>query len=123
MKERRNWPTKLTHHTNTNARTQQSPPSSAEEAAALLSASISFDNASFHADSSANQSSNPPVGMHSICTVQSPIPNGVLFVRLCNLREWLRWHHAAVGDTDEDDDNEIDAYLKAYGDDVSVTSC
>jgi hypothetical protein len=101
----------------------QAPPSSAEEAAALLSASISFDNASFHAASSANQSSNPPVGMHSIFTVQSPIPNGVLFVRLCNLREWLRWHHAAVGDTEEDDDDEIDAFFTAYGDDVSLISC
>ncbi len=99
------------------------PPSSAEEAAALLGASISLDNASFYTP--ANPSlSNPPVGMHSIFTVQSPIPNGVLFVRLCNLREWLRWHHdASVGRKEtehEHDSDEWDAFFKENDGDVRV---
>ena len=72
------------------------PPSSAEEAAALLGAAISFAAADPHMASGNNDGegrhANPPAGMHSIFAVQSPVPNGVLFVRLCNLREWLRWH-------------------------------
>lgn len=67
----------------------QAPPSSAEEAAALLGAAISFGDTTTNEDSG---HPNPPAGMHSIFAVQSPVPNGVLFVRLCNLREWLRWH-------------------------------
>jgi len=30
--------------------------------------------------------------MHSIFTVQTPVPNQILFIRLINLRAWLRWH-------------------------------
>ena len=76
----------------------QAPPSSAEEAAALLGAAISFaatENTigpNEEARQPHNEHPNPPPGMHSIFAVQSPVPNGVLFIRLCNLREWLRWH-------------------------------
>ncbi|KAL7509674.1 hypothetical protein ACHAXN_006645 [Cyclotella atomus] len=69
----------------------QSTPSSAEEAAALLGAAISFGDAPLTQNESSGHP-NPPAGMHSIFAVQSPVPNGVLFVKLCNLREWLRWH-------------------------------
>ena len=74
----------------------QQPPSSAEEAAALLGAAISFAAADPHMASGNNDAgghhANPPAGMHSIFAVQSPVPNVALFVQLCNLREWLRWH-------------------------------
>ena len=84
---------------------EQAPPSSAEEAAALLGAAISFDATSYNvhvANSSSNNNNsptstasgngNPPQGMHSIFTVQTPVPNQILFIRLINLRAWLRWH-------------------------------
>jgi hypothetical protein len=87
----------------------QSPPSSAEEAAALLGAAISFGDAPLTQNESCGHP-NPPAGMHSIFAVQSPVPNGVLFVRLCNLREWLRWH---AGDETNEDGVE----------DVSISSC
>lgn len=38
--------------------------------------------------------------MHSIFTVQSPVPNATLFVRLCNLRAWLGFH-AGVRDGED----------------------
>jgi len=81
----------------------QAPPSSAEEAAALLGATISFSDA----PSSNNDSrhSNPPSGMHSIFGVQSPVPNSLLLVRLCNLREWLRWH---ADNSEEKDDGGLE---------------
>ena len=81
---------------------EQAPPSSAEEAAALLGAAISFDATSYNVNSSSSSSApssptaatngNPPQGMHSIFTVQTPVPNQILFIRLINLRAWLRWH-------------------------------
>eukprot|EP00986_Skeletonema_menzelii_P018117 scaffold25111_cov143-Skeletonema_menzelii.AAC.4 len=79
---------------------EQAPPSSAEEAAALLGAAISFDATSYSSSSSspapssptAAANGNPPQGMHSIFTVQTPVPNQILFIRLINLRAWLRWH-------------------------------
>ena len=78
---------------------EHAPPSSAEEAAALLGAAISVD-APLRLSSSATAAghANPPKGMHSIFTVQTPVPNQVLFVRLCNLRAWLRWHASALED-------------------------
>lgn len=91
---------------------EHSPPSSAEEAAALvasilssplLDASISFDTSSSgSAASSTNNHSNPPQGMHSVFTVQTPVPNQALFVRLVNLRAWLRWHADALEDAQAD---------------------
>jgi hypothetical protein len=79
----------------------QQPPYSAEEAAALLGAAISTTTSDLPVS---NGQSNPPPGMHSIFAVQSPVPNGVLFVRLCNLREWLKWH---AGEGDDVSLNEI----------------
>jgi hypothetical protein len=97
---------------------EHSPPSSAEEAAALvasilssplLDASISFDTSSSvsvsaAASSTKNNHSNPPQGMHSVFTVQTPVPNQALFVRLVNLRAWLRWHADALEDAHADRD-------------------
>ncbi|KAL7553470.1 hypothetical protein ACHAWF_016747 [Thalassiosira exigua] len=74
----------------------QAPPSSAEEAAALLGAAISFDAPM--TSQSATGHVNPPQGMHSIFTVQAPVPNQVLFTRLINLRAWLRWHAGSLED-------------------------
>jgi hypothetical protein len=79
---------------------EHTPPSSAEEAAALLGAAISFDTTSYNvnnppsptAAASDASAKNPPQGMHSIFTVQAPVPNQILFIRLINLRAWLRWH-------------------------------
>ena len=77
---------------------EHAPPSSAEEAAALLGAAISFDATSYSVSSSSSSApssptvANPPQGMHSIFTVQAPVPNQILFIRLINLRAWLRWH-------------------------------
>lgn len=81
---------------------EHSPPASAEEAAALLGAAISFDAPM--STTTATGHANPPKGMHSIFTVQSPVPNQVLFVRLCNLRAWLRWHADALEDSPVSDD-------------------
>lgn len=78
---------------------EHSPPSSAEEAAALLGAAISFDAPMVSPKAAGH--ANPPKGMHSIFTVQSPVPNQVLFVRLCNLRAWLRWHADALQESPE----------------------
>jgi hypothetical protein len=87
---------------------EHAPPSSAEEAAALLGAAISITDSLLHAGgmSSSRQSgqTNPPQGMHSIFAVQTPLPNQILFVRLVNLRAWLRWH-AANTDADGLDDS------------------
>lgn len=82
---------------------EHAPPSSCEEAAALLGAAISFDTPMLSPTvtikkATATQHANPPQGMHSIFTVQQPVPNQVLFVRLCNLRAWLRWHASALDD-------------------------
>lgn len=74
---------------------EHAPPSSAEEAAALLGAAISFDAQALSSPKDVGGGggrSNPPLGMHSVFTVQTPVPNQVLFVRLINLRAWLRWH-------------------------------
>jgi len=70
-------------------------PENAEEAAALLGAAISADSIAANSPSS---SGTTPQGMHSIFSVQSPVPNQLLFVRLCNLRAWLRWHADAMDD-------------------------
>lgn len=87
---------------------EHAPPSSAEEAAALLGAAISITDSLLHAGgmSSSRQSglTNPPQGMHSIFAVQTPLPNQILFVRLVNLRAWLRWH-ATNTDADGLDDS------------------
>jgi hypothetical protein len=87
---------------------EHAPPSSAEEAAALLGAAISITDSLLHAGgmSSSRQSgeTNPPQGMHSIFAVQTPLPNQILFVRLVNLRAWLRLH-ATNTDTDGLDDS------------------
>jgi hypothetical protein len=96
---------------------EHSPPSSAEEAAALvasilssplLDASISFDTSSSGSaaasSTKSNYHSNPPQGMHSVFTVQTPVPNQALFVRLVNLRAWLRWHADALEDVNADRD-------------------
>ena len=78
---------------------KHAPPSSCEEAAALLGAAISFDTSSSNVVLKHQEGqSNPPQGMHSIFTVQEPIPNQVLFIRLCNLRAWLRWHASGLDD-------------------------
>ena len=78
---------------------KHAPPSSCEEAAALLGAEISFDTSSSSVVLKHQEGqSNPPQGMHSIFTVQEPIPNQVLFIRLCNLRAWLRWHASGLDD-------------------------
>ncbi len=88
---------------------EHSPPSSAEEAAALvasilsstlLDASLAFDTSSSTNNGATHQHHpNPPQGMHSIFTVQTPVPNQALFVRLVNLRAWLRWHADALEDS------------------------
>lgn len=78
---------------------EHSPPSSAEEAAALVGAAISFDALTFLSSPKAAGHPNPPQGMHSVFTVQTPVPNQVLFVRLVNLRAWLRWHANALEDS------------------------
>ena len=57
--------------------------------------------------------------MHSIFTVQTPVPNGVLFIRLCNLRAWLRWHVDAMDSLSEDSggligDESVSATLLFY---------
>jgi hypothetical protein len=102
-----------------------SPPSSAEEAAALvasilssplLDASFAFDTTSTSASASASASAsvhhpNPPQGMHSIFTVQTPVPNQALFVRLVNLRAWLRWHADAL----EDSNGALDEFHERVG--------
>ena len=80
---------------------EHSPPSSAEEAAALLGAAISFDAPM--SSTTATGHANPPQGMHYIFTVQSPLPNQVLFVRMCNLRAWLRWHADGLKDLPDSD--------------------
>ncbi len=82
------------------AENKHAPPSSAEEAAALLGAAISFDalTVSSPKEGGGGHSTNPPQGMHSVFTVQTPVPNQVLFVRLVNLRAWLRWHVDASED-------------------------
>ena len=85
---------------------EHAPPSSAEEAAALLGAAISFD-APMLSSSTAAGHANPPPGMHSIFTVQEPVPNQVLFVRLCNLRAWLRWHADALEDSPDRSDDSV----------------
>ena len=77
---------------------EHSPPSSCEEAAALLGAAISSD-APAVSSTTATGHANPPLGMHSIFTVQAPVPNQILFVELCNLRAWLRWHAGALEDS------------------------
>ena len=79
---------------------EHAPPASCEEAAALLGAAIlSFDTPMLSTSSSTTTGhTNPPQGMHSIFTVQQTIPNQVLFIRLCNLRAWLRWHASALDD-------------------------
>ena len=82
---------------------EHAPPSSCEEAAALLGAAISVDTPMLSPTvtikkTTTTQHANPPQGMHSIFTVQDPVPNQVLFVRLCNLRAWLRWHASALDD-------------------------
>lgn len=87
---------------------EHAPTSSAEEAAALLGAALSFDASQFSSSSSNNNnnsksssnssSNNPPQGMHSIFTVQTPVPNQLLFIRLVNLRAWLRWHAGITDD-------------------------
>ena len=94
---------------------EHAPPSSAEEAAALLGAAISFD-APMSSSSAAASSGhiNPPKGMHSIFTVQASVPNQVLFIRLCNLRAWLRWHAGALEDVpglEDGSDVSLCAYL------------
>lgn len=74
---------------------KHAPPSSAEEAAALLGAAISITDSLLQGGMSSSRQSgqtNPPQGMHSIFAVQTPLPNQILFVRLVNLRAWLRWH-------------------------------
>ena len=77
---------------------KHAPPSSCEEAAALLGAAT-FDTSSSNVVLKHQEGqSNPPQGMHSIFTVQEPIPNQVLFIRLCNLRAWLRWHASGLND-------------------------
>jgi hypothetical protein len=85
-----------------------SPPSSAEEAAALvasilsstlLDASLAFDTSASGPTATHQHHPNPPQGMHSIFTVQTPVPNQALFVRLVNLRAWLRWHADALEDS------------------------
>ena len=81
---------------------EHAPPSSCEEAAALLGAAISVDTPVLSPAATLRKTTtthaNPPQGMHSIFTVQEPVPNQVLFVRLCNLRAWLRWHASALDD-------------------------
>ena len=80
---------------------EHAPPASCEEAAALLGAAIlSFDTPMLSTSSSSTTAghTNPPQGMHSIFAVQQTIPNQVLFIRLCNLRAWLRWHASALDD-------------------------
>ena len=89
------------------AANERSPPSSAEEAAALLGAAISLD-APLLSSSTTTARANPPRGMHSIFAVQTPVPNQELFVRLCNLRAWLRWHAGALGDAPGGDGGEED---------------
>lgn len=92
-----------------------SPPSSAEEAAALLGAAISFDALTLSTPKGGGGHPNPPQGMHSVFAVQTPVPNQALFVRLVNLRAWLRWH----ADASEDSPG-----LDGFDDGVSAaTSC
>ncbi|KAL9184425.1 hypothetical protein ACHAXT_002511 [Thalassiosira profunda] len=97
------------------AANERAPPSSAEEAAALLGAAISLD-APLLSPPTTTARANPPRGMHSIFAVQTPVPNQELFVRLCNLRAWLRWHAGALGDDapgeDGEDGGEEDATLQ-----------
>lgn len=105
---------------------EHSPPSSAEEAAALvasilssplLDASLAFDSSSSSSGSAStnnaatNRATNPPQGMHSIFTVQTPVPNQALFVRLVNLRAWLRWH----ADASEDSQDVLDDFHVRVG--------
>ena len=86
---------------------KHAPPSSCEEAAELLGAEISFDTSSSNVVLKHQEGqSNPPQGMHSIFTVQEPIPNQVLFIRLCNLRAWLRWHASGLDDPPSGLDND-----------------
>jgi hypothetical protein len=78
---------------------EHSPPSSAEEAAALVGAAISFDALTLSSPKAGGGHPNPPQGMHSVFTVQTPVPNQALFVRLVNLRAWLRLHADALEDS------------------------
>ena len=86
---------------------EHTPPSSAEEAAALIASILSspFLDTSISFDTSKTKNAvphpNPPQGMHSIFTVQTPLPNQALFVRLVNLRAWLRWHADALDDSSD----------------------
>jgi hypothetical protein len=84
---------------------EHAPPSSAEEAAALLGAAISSDALTLSSlkEGVGGGRSNPPQGMHSVFTVQTPVPNQILFVRLVNLRAWLRWHADASKDSPDVD--------------------